>query len=147
MSPEDNLSIVEAGFKAVTERDVEAFLALLDPSFQLHLILKPELLQTHGTLHGIEGFRYYLNLLFTAFPDYEMELVGITSHGNMVYQQLVIHGTHKGEFELPNGMKIPPTGLRVNIPVEVYHTFDQDGRFLSSTGYANIIEVLKQFGR
>jgi hypothetical protein len=44
-------------------------------------------------------------------------------------------------------MEIPPTRLRVAIPVEVFHTFDANGRFLNSTGYANLIDVLKQFGR
>jgi predicted ester cyclase len=147
VSPQDNANKIEAGFKAVNERDIETFLALLEPSFKLQLILKPELLQGKGTLHGLDGFRYYLNLLYTAFPDYVMEQVNITARGNMVYQEIIIHGTHQGEFELPNGMKIPPTGLRINIPVEVFHTFDAQGRFLSSTGYANMIEVFKQFGR
>ncbi len=147
MSPQDNLHKIQAGFKAVNERDIEAFLALLDPSFRLQLIVKPEVLQAHGTLEGLEGFRFYLNLLYSAFPDYSMEETRITAYRNMVYETITIRGTHKGDFQLPNGIKVPPTGLKVTIPVEVYHTFDDEGRFLSSTGYADLIDVLKQFGQ
>jgi len=146
MGSQENMAKVEAGFKAVNNRDVETFLALLDADFKLQLILKPELLQAHGDLKGQEGFRYYLNLLYTAFPDYLMEQTKIAAHGNMVYQEITIHGNHLGDFILPTGMKIPPTGLKIQIPVEVYHTFDVAGRFLSSTGYANLIDVFKQFG-
>ena len=146
MPSQENMAKVEAGFTAVNKRDVETFLALLDPTFKLQLILKPEVLQAHGDLAGPEGFRYYLNLLYTAFPDYLMEQTKITAQGNMVYQEITIHGSHLGDFVLPNGLKVPPTGLRIAIPVEVYHTFDPSGRFLSSTGYANLIDVFKQFG-
>ncbi len=146
MSSQDNIAKVQAGFKLVSERNFEAFLALLEPDFKLQLILKPEVLQAHGDLRGLEGFRYYLNLLATAFPDYVMEEVTIRAHGNMVFQEIILRGTHLGDFILPNGIKIPPTRLRVQVPSEVFHTFDPQGRFVSSTGYANLIDVLRQFG-
>lgn len=147
MSSEANVAKITAGFKAVNDRDFDAFLALLEPDFKLNLVLKPEMLQAHGEMQGREGFKYYLNLLNTAFPDYVMEQVSINAHGNMVYQQINLRATHLGNFILPNGIKIPPTGLRVMIPTEVYHTFDQNGAFKSSTGYANLLDVMRQFGR
>jgi len=146
MSSEENTAKIEAGFAFVNERNIDGFLSLLEPEFKLNLIMKPDMLQqAHGTLQGPDGFRYYLNLLYTAFPDYLMQQVSIRAHGNMVYQEIVIRGNHLGDFVLPNGIKIPPTRMKIEIPVEVYHTFDADGRFLSSTGYANLIDVVKQF--
>jgi ketosteroid isomerase-like protein len=146
MSAQDNMTKVEAGFKAVNERDLDTFLALLEPDFKLLLILEPAALQTQASLGGREGFKSYLDLLYSAFPDFRMEQVTISGHRNMVYQEIIIYGSHLGKFVLPTGLKIPPTGLKVRIPVEIYHSFDDTGCFKSSTGHAKLIDVLKQFG-
>ena len=114
---------------------------------KLQVIIKPLALHQQGTFNGKEGFRYYLNLLFTSFPDFHMDQVTLRAEGNMVYHEVVIHGTHEVAFTLPNGLEVPPTHTRVNLPIEVYHTFAPDGRFLSSTGYINILDVVRQFGK
>jgi hypothetical protein len=40
---------------------------------------------------------------------------------------------------------MPPTGLKIRLPVEVFHTFNNQGGFVSSTGYVNLLDIMKQF--
>lgn len=147
MSVDDNLRKIEAGFAAVSARNIDGFLAILDPDFRLQVIIKPLALHQAGTFNGKDGFRYYLNLLFTSFPDFQMDQGVLQANGNKVYHEMVIHGTHEVAFTLPNGIQVPPSHTRINLPLEVFHTFDAEGRFMSSTCYINILDVVRQFGK
>lgn len=147
MSTQDNMRKVEAGLAAVNRRDVAGFIRLLEPGFKLYLIVKPEQLMPQGQISGPEGFAAYLNMLYSAFPDVHLQQESLKASGNIVHQELVIHGRHSGPLVLPNGRVLPPTGLRVRIPTEVFHTFNDQGGFISSTGYANLLDIMKQFGR
>jgi predicted ester cyclase len=145
MTAQDNLNRVLAGLTAVNNRDVQGFVDLLEPDFKLYLILKPEQLLPQGRVSGPEGFATYLNMLYTAFSDVVFKQVGIQANGNMVHQEFIILGRHNGPLVLPTGITIPPTGRKINLPIEVFHTFSEQGAFISSTGYANLLDVLKQF--
>ena len=145
MTTQDNIDKVTAGFAAVNNRDIPAFIALLEPDFKLFLIVKPERLMPQGQVSGPDGFAKYLEMLYTAFSDVVFDQQSITANGNMVYQQLVVRGKHTGPLMLPNGIQLPPTKLKVNLPTEVFHTFNEQGGFVSSTGYANLMDIMKQF--
>ena len=142
MGAEDNLRTVEAGFAAVNAHDLDGFIALLDPEFRLQLVFKPPMVQ-QGDLNGREELRRVLSLTNSAFPDYQMEQVALRANGNMVYHELMVRGTHQANLTLPNGVTVQPTGRRVEMPVEVYHTFDPAGRYMSSTIHVNLLDVLK----
>lgn len=146
MSAQDNLNKVVAGLTAVNNHDVASFMRLLEPGFKLYLIVKPERLTPKGQVSDPQGFGAYLNMLYTAFPDVNFKQEGIRASGNMVYQELIILGTHNGPLELPNGTIVPATGFKVHIPTEVFHTFNDQGGFISSTGYVNLLDLVKQFG-
>jgi predicted ester cyclase len=145
LTTQENIAKVTAGFVAVNNRDIPAFVALLEPDFKLFLIVKPERLMPQGQVSGPEGFAKYLEMLYTAFSDVVFDQQGITANGNMVYQQLVVRGKHTGPLTLPNGITLPATKLKVNLPTEVFHTFNEQGGFVSSTGYANLMDIMKQF--
>jgi predicted ester cyclase len=147
LSAQENINKVESGLAAVNNHDVEGFVRLLEPGFKLYLIVKPENLMPQGQISGREGFAGYLNMLYTAIPDVHLRQDNIQASGNIVHQQLVILGKHSGPIELPNGRVLPPTGLKVQMPTEVFHTFNEQGGFISSTGYANLLDVVKQLGR
>jgi len=146
MSAQDNLNIITAGFAAVEAHDIERFLSYLDPDFKLQLIIKPMALHQQGSFNGKDGFRHYLNLLLTSFPDFRLEQIALRADGDTVYHEMVVRGTHQAALTLPNGIVVPATHTRVNLPIEAYYTFSPDGRFLSSTGYVNILDVIRQFG-
>ena len=145
MSAEDNARKIETGLAAVNARDIPGFVKILAPGFKLHLILKPEQLMPQGQKSGAEGFAEYLRMLYAAFPDFQIEQTGLQANGRMVHQEVIVHGTHGGSLTLPNGITVPPTGLRVTIPCEVFHSFNAEGGFISSTGYVNLMDIAKQF--
>jgi predicted ester cyclase len=145
MTTQENINKVLAGLDAVNRRDLAGFMSLLEPDFKLFLILKPERLLPQGKVSGPEGFAAYLNMLYTAFTDAEFKQKSVQANGNMVHQEFVILGRHSGALVLPTGITIPPTGRKINLPIEVFHTFNDRGGFISSTGYANLLDILKQF--
>jgi predicted ester cyclase len=146
MSAEDNLRRVKLGFDAVNEHHIDAFIDLLDPEFRFQMVMRPQMLQTGGTINGPEGLRHYLNLFLTGFPDFHLEEISLRASGNMVYYEVIAHGTHTQGIPIPNSITIPATGQRVKIPVEVYHTFDTAGRYISTTVHVDIVDVIKQIG-
>jgi steroid delta-isomerase-like uncharacterized protein len=54
---------------------------------------------------GIEGYKKFLNHLFTAFPEDNVTIDEIVSEGDMVVYRGTEAGTHKAEF-----LRIPATG-------------------------------------
>jgi predicted ester cyclase len=145
LTTRDNLAKVTAGLTAVNKRDIDRVVQLIEPDFKLHLILKPEQLLPQGQLSGRDGFATYLAMLYKAFSDMRFEQENLNANGNMVYQQLRVIGTHTGPLVLPTGIELQATRLKVRMPAEVFHTFNSEGGFVSSTGYANVIDIMQQF--
>jgi predicted ester cyclase len=145
MSAEDNKNKILAGTAAVNNRDIEGFTRLLEPGFKLYVIVKPEKLLPHGKVSGAEGFSAYLHMLYSAFSDVVFQQESLHALGNLVHQEFLIIGKHTGRLFLPNGIQLPPTGFKIRLPIEVFHTFNDQGGFVSSTGYANLLDILKQF--
>ena len=54
---------------------------------------------------GIEGYKNFLNHLFTAFPEDKVTIDEIVAEGDMVAYRGTETGTHKAEF-----LRIPATG-------------------------------------
>ena len=145
MSTQDNMSKVTAGLTAVNTQDVDGFVRLLEPGFKLFLIVKPERLLPQGQVDGADGFGEYLKMLYAAFENVRFEQQSLSANGNMVYQELLVAGKHSGPLMLPNGLEVPPTQLQINMKTEVFHTFNNQGGFLSSTGYANLDDLVETF--
>ena len=53
---------------------------------------------------GIEGYKKFLNHLFTAFPEDNVTIEQIVAEGDMVVYRGTETGTHRAEF-----LRIPPT--------------------------------------
>jgi predicted ester cyclase len=134
-----------AGLTAVNKRNINKFVQLIEPDFKLHLIIKPERLLPQGQFSGRKDFVAYLTMLYNAFSDIHFEQENLNANGNMVYQQLRVIGTHTGPLVLPNGVELPATRLKIRMPTEVFHTFNNEGGFISSTGYANLMDIMQQF--
>jgi steroid delta-isomerase-like uncharacterized protein len=63
-----------------------------------------------GVSEGIEGFKQFLAMFRTAFPDVEVVIEHMVAEGDRVVAQVTWQGTHLGEF-----IGIPPTGKRVKV--------------------------------
>jgi len=61
-----------------------------------------------GFKSGIEGVKQLINAMRTGFPDLQVAVNEVISHGDKVVARATFSGTHKGAF-----MNIPPTGKRV----------------------------------
>ena len=89
---------------------------------------------------NLEGVKQYMNLLFTAFPDWHETIEDIIAEGDKVWVQTKGLGTHTGEYRglAPTGKKV--TGMGVNIYRVV------DGKFVEGWAVEDWMDFLKQLG-
>ena len=59
-------------------------------------------------IEGLEAYRQFGSLYFSAFPDLQITPEDLTAEGDKVTMRYGWRGTHKGEL-----MGIPPTGKQV----------------------------------
>ncbi len=145
MSEQDNRATIQdlvAGFNA---HDLDQFLRPFAPGFRMHVILKPEQLLPPGQLTNPAAYAAYLLMLFAAFPDLLVETFSLEASAQMVYHQIIVHGTHRGPLTLPNGRTLQPTGFFIDLPMEIFHSFDAAGHYVASTSYVNLLDVMHQF--
>ncbi len=62
-----------------------------------------------GLPQGREGLKLLVAGMRTGFPDLQVTVNDLISHGDKVFARCTFSGTHKGAF-----MNIPPTGKRVS---------------------------------
>ena len=63
---QENVELTHRAFDALVRRDLDAFVALHDPSCEI----QPLLAAVAGNYHGQDGVREWVHDLFGAFPDY-----------------------------------------------------------------------------
>jgi hypothetical protein len=68
---QDNLEIAYRAIDAINQRDLDAFLALMDEEVQS----VPRLVAVEGDLHGHDGIRRWWDSLLDAFPDFSIVVV------------------------------------------------------------------------
>jgi predicted ester cyclase len=84
-----------------------AAMAALDGTFATDLVF-------HGgsgrVFHGLEGFKQYQSVFYSAFPDNHATIDDLLVEGDKAVIRYTLTGTHKGEF-----MGIPPTNKNVTM--------------------------------
>jgi predicted ester cyclase len=83
-----------------------------------NLALVDELIDTNCVLHatglpdfkGREGFKQFINMNVTAFPDFRVTVEDTVAEGDKVVSRVTARGTHRGDL-----MGIAPTGKQVTI--------------------------------
>ena len=89
---------------------------------------------------GIEGMRQHLIAIRKTYPDYSVKVVRQYEDGDTVISEIVMRGTHKGEFLgiTPTDRTIEITGVNIDrIP---------DGKIAEHGGAANTFEALWEAG-
>ncbi|MDQ3397300.1 MAG: ester cyclase [Deinococcota bacterium] len=59
--------------------------------------------------YGLEGFKQFVAMLATAFPDLQVTLEDMIAEGDKVVARVTVSGTHKGTFMgsiIPNGKQV-----------------------------------------
>lgn len=96
-------------------------------------------LYTDQTL-SIPGMYSELAPVMTAFPDLRWTILNRISQGNMLVEEWVQEGTHKGTF-----MGVPPTGKRIRARgITVYVV--RDGQIQQDRTVVDTLAIMRQIG-
>ncbi len=101
MSTEDNKVLMRRAYEEVyNQRDLAVLDELCDPDFVYH--------SASMTIQGLEAYKHFASLLFSAFPDGRFNIEDMIAEGDRVVVRHTFRGTHQGDFR-----GIPPTGKQV----------------------------------
>lgn len=93
---QENIKLIYLALDAVNQRDVDAFLALMDEEVEA----VSRIVAIEGGLHGHRGVRRWWDSWFEAFPDYHLEIVEARDLGDAVVATFRALG-HGAGSELP----------------------------------------------
>ena len=105
---------------------------LCDPNYVLH----------DGTtiIHGIEGFKRYIERDRTAFPDVHFAIEDEVAAGDKVVTRFICRGTHEGFLA-----SIAPTGKRMLVSGMILNRF-ANGRLVESWINFDTFGMMRQLG-
>ena len=88
--------------------DMDALDTLISPDFINHTSDNPR--------EGRDGFKARVQMIRTAFPDWELVVEDMIGEGDKVVTRWRAHGTHRGRFaEIePSGRQIEVTGIAID---------------------------------
>ena len=136
------MSMEENNNKTATQRFYEEAinqkqLAVLDELVAANAVsdgFPPELLP------GPEGFKSFVGVSHSAFPDGHVTIDQIIAEGDTVAARTTFHGTHAGDYR-----GIPPTGKAItNSSIAVFRFVD--GKIVEYWGGPNHHRLLHQLG-
>ncbi len=89
---EENIELARRAFAAISTRDLDAFLELMDPK----VIVVPRILAVEGgELSGHGGVRRWWDSIFGVFPDFDIEVIGIRAGRDWTISEA--HARGRGE--------------------------------------------------
>ena len=108
MSIEENKANVRRGFEAVNQKNLTVFDDLLTPDVVFH--------SASTTMRGLEAYKQFLSMLFTAFPDLQFTIEDMIAEGDTVVVRYSTRGTHQGPFRgiAPTGKQVSGTGMFID---------------------------------
>ena len=112
------------------------------------LAVADELMATNYVFHGPggmefkgpEGFKQFVTMMRTAFPDLHVAIDDLVAEGDRVVHRVTVRGTHKGEM-----MGIAPTGKQVTITAITISRF-AGGKEVESWPSLDQLGMLQQMG-
>ena len=91
-------------------------------------------------VRGPEGVREVVEILFSAFPDTQVDLEGVVAEGDRIAMRITASGTHEGEF-----MGIEPTGEEMEVSVMTFQRIE-DGKAVEEWQTVDTLGMLQQLG-
>lgn len=138
MSPEVLEDLVWSAYEKFNERDFDGSAALCHDDCVLYDVA------TGARFPGKEGWRLFMHLWVTAFPDVRVERVNTLARGDTVAIEFVGRGTHTGPLLTMEG-EIPPTGRSVEVRIcDIKRV--KDGRIVEGRAYTDQATLLRQLG-
>jgi steroid delta-isomerase-like uncharacterized protein len=135
MSTEQNKASARRGFEEIWNQGNLAVVdELTSPDYAGHFFLP-------GMASGVEGFKQFVMLYRSAFPDVHFTVDDIVAEGDRVATRWTATGTHTGQL-----MNIPPTGKKVTVTGMTLTRYNAEGKGVE--GWANFdqLGMLQQLG-
>ena len=101
MSLEENKATVRKSIEVINTHDLSSIENIVSPDFVDHT----------RQMHGLEGLKQFLSMIFKSFPDFHLTIEDIIAEGDKVWIRSTITATHTGEFS-----GLAPTGNRFTEP-------------------------------
>jgi steroid delta-isomerase-like uncharacterized protein len=97
------------------------------------------LMPAAATLSGKAGIASAYQILSTALPDVQVQVIGGFDVPGTSVREVVITGTHRGEY-----FGIPASGRRVNIEIACFFEFDSESRLVVERVYFDNARLFAQ---
>jgi steroid delta-isomerase-like uncharacterized protein len=130
VSSKENVDIVSRFIKAINSHDISSVEDIVAPDYVDH----------SRQLHGPEGARQFLSMIFRSFPDFHMQIEDLISEGDKVWFRITITGTHIGDF-----MGAPPTGNKFVEPAVMIFRM-KDGKAIETWAVADEMDFNHKIG-
>jgi len=146
-SQDDNLTqqqknkqfIQEAIEQFFNRHDLTAPDRIYDPGFVQHNAKVAAMTAAQG-MTNLEGVKSFFSMLFTAFPDYRVEIEHIMAEEDQVFLVCNWFGTHRGEF-----MGVPATGKQIRVRTAEVLTI-ANGKIVAHWDVEDQTEMMIQLG-
>jgi len=133
MSTEENKALIRRFHEEVwSQGNLTVVDELCAPNFIYHT--------PTGPIHGLEGFKQFVTMYRTAFPDLHIPIDDMIAEADKVVTRWTARGTHKGDL-----MGIPPTGKQVTITGILIGRFE-GGKFVEGWIDFDALGMLQQLG-
>ena len=97
------------------------------------------------TSRGIEARKQTPIRWRTAFPDFRATVDDIFAEGDKVVVRWTVHGTHRGNIEIPSVGTIPPTEKHVSFAgMDIYHF--RGGKIVEGWRHWSSLQLVQQLG-
>lgn len=133
MSLTEPKAVVRQFFAAANAHDLAGMLDLVTNDVAIHT-------QIPGIEPGMAGFRAFMGVYFSAFPEQRVEVHELVAEGDRVVARHTHHVTHGGEFA-----GLPPSGKRAVIDgLELFRI--EDGRIAEMWHHDDLLGLMQQLG-
>lgn len=133
MAADESKAVVDKWFHAWNTHDADAALALVTDDYMRRDPSAPD-------IDGPDAQRAFLEAVFHAFPDIQIEELHRVAEGDLVAMHILMTGTHQAEI-----WGIPATGTTVRFEAqEVYRV--QDGKIREQFTLLDSLGLMQQLG-
>jgi hypothetical protein len=131
----DPESTVRACFQALESRDFKRLLLSMSPYMRL---------LCSASAYNREDALAMLKRLVEAFPDWRCDLNEIWRFGSQTYVRLSMGGTYRRTFNGPIAACLPPIGVKLELPDQVFAFRASDGCLdtITWTSYDDALKIV-----
>ena len=133
MSIEDNKTAVRRLCAMIDSHNLDDLPDVMEEDFV-------EQVPAPGQGPGLQGFRRYMEYMYTAFPDLRWQVVDQVAEDDKVATLHVWEGTHRGTYE-----GIEPTDQHVRVAAMTVD-YMRDGKLAESRIVMDVVSLLQQLG-